>query len=90
MDRVKAKATAKKVKELLTAIGSRLSATDKRLVARQCLTDEYEVWDVLDGRKQDAHMVALMYARATGNKLLRESFYTLKGAEDLLTELRRK
>jgi prophage antirepressor-like protein len=89
MDRAVRRLEDKKIKQLLTAIDGGLSATDKRLVARQCQTDEYEVWDVLSGRKRDAHMLALLYARATGNKMLNKSFYTLEGAEILLNELNR-
>ena len=85
--RAERKLEDRKIKQLLAAIDGGLSATDKRLVARQCQTDEYEVYDVLTGRRRDAHMLALLYARATGNKLLNKSFYTLEGAELLLNEL---
>jgi prophage antirepressor-like protein len=87
MRRAEERAEGKAVRQLLEAIDNGLSATDRRLVARQCQTDESEVWDVLSGHRRDAHMVALAYARATGNRLLRESFYTLEGAERLLEEL---
>ena len=64
MRRAKCRVEEKAVKDLLAEIDRGLSATDKRLVARQCQTDEYEVQDVLSGYKEDAHMLALLYARA--------------------------
>lgn len=87
MDKMKEGLAKKMVKKLLFKIDSMLSDTDKRVIARQCMTDESEVWDVLEGRKRDAHMTALMYARATGNKILNESLYSLEGAEKLIKEL---
>jgi prophage antirepressor-like protein len=90
MSKVTKRAEEKAVKLLLGAINQGLSATDKRLVARQCHTDEYEVFDVLNRRKDDAYMLTLLYGRATGNKLLRESFYTHEGAERLLGELKKQ
>jgi prophage antirepressor-like protein len=90
MSRVMKRAEEKAVKSLLGEISHSLSGTDRRLVARQCQTSEFEVYDVLYHRKEDAHMLGLLYARATGNKLLRESFYTLEGAERLLKELKNK
>jgi prophage antirepressor-like protein len=89
IDRAMKRAEEKAVKLLHEEINRGLSSTDKRLVARQCQTDEYEVHDVLTRRREDPHMMALLYARATGNKLLRESFYTREGAELLLKELRK-
>lgn len=77
----------KTVSSLRDAIKRGLSATDRRIVARQCRTDEYDVADVLSGRKEDAYMMAVLYGRATGNQLLRKSFYTPEGAERLLAEL---
>jgi hypothetical protein len=35
-------------------------------------------------------MLALLYGRATGNKLLRDSFYTREGVERLLAALNKK
>lgn len=77
----------KTVSDLRDAIKRGLSATDRRIVARQCQTDEYEVANVLNGRKEDAYMMAVLYGRATGNQLLRKSFYTPEGAARLLAEL---
>jgi prophage antirepressor-like protein len=90
MDRAGKRAEDKAVKALLDAIDRGLSATDKRLVARQCQTDEYEVYEVLTRRREDASMLALLYGRATGNKLLRDSFYTREGVERLLAALNKK
>ncbi len=87
MDRAKQKLEQRKVKELLAEIEDKLSATDKRLVAKQCKTDEWEVGKVLRGEIEDAYMLALLYSRATGNKVLRKSFYTMSGAEKLIKEL---
>lgn len=89
MDKAHARSERKAVMELLSGINRRLSATDKRLIARQCQTDDWEVNKVLDGRAEDAYMVALMYARATGNKLLCKSIYTIDGAQTLIAELNR-
>jgi prophage antirepressor-like protein len=86
--RLELKAEQRVIKALHREIEAGLSATDMRLVARQCQTDEYEVWKVLQGERKDAYMMTLLYARATGNKLLRSSFYTADGAEALLRELR--
>jgi|GEM_PF-3244364 len=87
MDRAIKRAEARAVKNLLTEINQTLSGTDKRIIAKQCLTDEYEVQQVLNGRKEDVHMMSLLYARATGNKKYRGAFYSLEGAEQLLNEL---
>jgi prophage antirepressor-like protein len=87
MDRLKKRAEAKAVRSLLEGIDGELSDTDRRMVARQCRTDVYEVWDVLSRRKEDASMLTLLYGRAMGNRTLRESFYTQTGAEKLLREL---
>lgn len=87
MDRAIKRAEARTVKNLLTEINQTLSGTDKRIIAKQCLTDEYEVQQVLNGRKEDVHMMSLLYARATGNKKYRGAFYSLEGAEQLLNEL---
>lgn len=87
MDRAAKRLAQKTVNRLLDEIDSQLSATDKRIIARQCQTDEYEVSKVLHGHQEDAYMLTLLYSRATGNKLLRQSFYTQAGAEKLLNEL---
>jgi len=87
MERAERKREDRAVKQLLGAIDSCLSATDRRLVAKQCLTTEWDVYDVLGGRAKDAHMPALLYARVTSNKLLNKCFYTTEGAEQLLAEL---
>jgi hypothetical protein len=82
------KAERAAVKELLAEVRGGLSETDVRLVAQKCRTDEYRVRDVLNGRREDAYMLAVLYARSTGNRLLRKDFYTLEGAERLLAALR--
>jgi len=88
MSRIEKRAEEKAIKLLLNEISRGLSATDKRLIARQCQTDEWEVHDVLSRRKEDAYMLALLFGRVTGNKILRESFYTYEGAIRLLSELK--
>jgi prophage antirepressor-like protein len=85
--RAEKKAEDRAVKALLGAVSRELSETDRRLVAKQRMTSGHEVWRVLEGQKEDARMLALLYARATGNKLLRNSFYTQEGAERLLAAL---
>jgi prophage antirepressor-like protein len=87
MDKAIKRAEAKTVRNLLTTVDKNLLGTDKRLIAKQCLTDEFEVRQVLQGHKEDVHMMSLLYARATGNKKYRGYFYTLEGAENLLVEL---
>lgn len=87
MDRAKAKAEYATVKKLHNEVAAELSATDKRIIARQCQTDEYEVEQVLDLNKQDAYMMTLAYGRAVGNQLLNKSFYTIDGALELLQNL---
>lgn len=88
MDRAKKRAEVRAVKVLLNEVDNTLSATDKRIIAKQCLTDVHEVRQVLQGNKEDVHMMSLLYARATGNKKYRGEFYSLEGAEHLLNELR--
>jgi prophage antirepressor-like protein len=88
MRRAEERAERKAVKELLREMENGLSATDKRLVARQCQTDEGEVDEVLSGYREDAYMLMLLYSRATGNRALKESFYAQEGAERLLEALR--
>jgi len=88
MDRAFKKVEQRAVKNLLTEVSRSLSGTDKRLIAKQCLTDEYEVGQVLQGYKEDVHMMSLLYARATGNKKYRGEFYSLEGAENLLQHLK--
>ena len=88
MARALRRAEEKAVRRLLEEIGGGLSATDRRMVARQCRTDEDEVRDVLKGRRQDAYMLMLLYQRATGNRLLGRDFYTQEGAERLLAALK--
>lgn len=87
MDAVMKRAEAKAVKSLLVTTASGLSTTDKRLIAKQCLTSEYEVNKVLSGQKEDVTMMALLYARATSNKKMRPMFYSLEGAEKLVNLL---
>jgi prophage antirepressor-like protein len=90
MDRAEKRAEEKAVKLLLREIERGLSPTDRRMVARQCQADEYEVYDVLSRRSEDCHMLALLYGRATGNRDLRKCFYTREGAMMLLAELSKR
>ncbi|MDR2816155.1 MAG: Bro-N domain-containing protein [Proteiniphilum sp.] len=90
MRRAEERAERKAVKELLREMEDGLSASDRRLVARQCQTDENEVGDVLSGYRQDAYMLMLLYSRVTRNRLLQESFYTQEGAGRLLEALRQE
>lgn len=89
MDAVMKRAETKAVKTLLVTLDKTLSGTDKRVIAKQCLTTEREVIQVLSGYKEDVQMMSLLYARATGNKMYRACFYSLEGAENLLQELHR-
>lgn len=75
------------VKNLLKSIRCCLSYTDKKIVSRQCYTTEWDVEDVLNGCKQNAYMLGLLYARATGNKILHQLFYTKRGAEQMTQQL---
>lgn len=88
MDKVMKRAEQRAVKNLLAEVSSSLSGTDKRIIAKQCLTDEYDVNKVLQGYAEDVHMMSLLYARASGNKKYRGEFYSLEGAENLLTHLK--
>jgi len=88
MDKAFLKSERAAIKNMLTAVDDSLSWTDKRLVAKQCLTTEYTVSKVLKGDAQDAAMMSLLYARATGNKMLNKMFYTQEGAELLLQKLK--
>jgi len=90
MDRAKAKAERKAIAQMLKEINDRLSASDKRLVAKQCLATEFYVSKVLHGEIQDCYMVSLLLARATGNKELNKIFYTQEGAETIMQELMQK
>ena len=88
MKRAIDRAERKEIKKLLESLRSSLSATDLRQVARQCHCKKWEVDDVLSGRVEDATMLSLLYARATGNRRLYPQFYTMGGAQRLLEELR--
>jgi len=90
MNKARKRAAAKAVKLLHKEVEDNLSGTDIRLIAKQCLTDEWEVAKVLDGEKEDVYMMSLLYARATGNTQLRKLFYTQEGAEKLVAELQKK
>jgi hypothetical protein len=81
------KAERAQVGLMLKEVASQLSRTDVKLVAKQCRTTEWQVDKVLKGEVKDPYMLQLLYARATGNKLLSEQFYTAKGAEALLQRL---
>ncbi len=87
MDKAMRRAEAKAVRGLLAQIDSNLSGTDKRMIAKQCLTDEWEVNDVLRGVKEDVSMLSLLYARASGNRKYRGLFYSLEGAQASLEAL---
>ncbi|MDO4225822.1 MAG: BRO family protein [Bergeyella zoohelcum] len=87
MDKAKARAEVKQIKEMLSEVRSHLSYTDIRLVAKQCRTTEYMVEKVLRGEVKDTYMLQLLYARSTGNKILEQQFYTAKGAEELMRAL---
>ena len=87
MDVLKKRAEKTAIKKMLDEVNKNLSGTDKRIIAKQCHTDEFGVYDVLDGEKEDIHMMTLLYARATGNVKYRGAFYSLDGAELLLNEL---
>jgi prophage antirepressor-like protein len=87
MDKAMRRAETLAVKKLLATTAVSLSTTDKRLIAKQCLTSEYEVNKVLSGQKEDVTMLALLYARATSNKKMRPMFYSLEGAEKLVNLL---
>lgn len=90
MAQIVKKAERKAVVTLLTEVNSNLSGSDKRLVGKQCLTDEHEVQQVLNGRKEDVHMMSLLYAKASGNKQYRGLFYSHEGADRLYKELLNK
>lgn len=87
MQKAEEKAERAKIKLMLAEVASQLSRTDLKLVAKQCHTTEWQVERVLKGEVKDTYMLQLLYARATGNKLLTEQFYTAKGAETLLQRL---
>lgn len=89
MEKAEARYEKRAVAALLSEMRESLSETDVRLAAVQCRTDKWYVLDVLNGRREDAYMLVLLYARSTGNKLLRRDFYTGEGAERLLAEVRR-
>lgn len=87
MQRAKQRYEQKAKKELFREIDKKLSTTDKRLIAKQCLSSEYEVNRVLNVEKEDVYMATLLYNRAIGNQELHSEFYTAKGAENLLKTL---
>lgn len=87
MDRAKAKAERKIVFKMLHELDESLSQTDRRIVARQCQTDEDDVYRVLAGQMKDASMLSLCFAKATSNAVLNKMFYTHEGAEKVLQEL---
>lgn len=89
MERAEKRLERKTVNQMLEQLDESLSGTDKRLVARHCQTDEREVRRVLSGDAEDPYMLALCYGRATGNKMLRNTFYTLEGAEKIIRELKK-
>ncbi|SDE08575.1 BRO-N domain-containing protein [Riemerella columbipharyngis] len=90
MNRAKARAEQKVVKAMLSEVGSHLSRTDIKLVAKQCRTTEWQVEKVLRGEIKDTYMLQLLYARSTGNKILESQFYTASGAQKLMDELKKR
>ncbi|MBT0552679.1 BRO-N domain-containing protein [Riemerella anatipestifer] len=90
MSRAKARAEQKVVREMLSEVGSHLSRTDIKLVAKQCFTTEWQVEKVLRGEIKDTYMLQLLYARSTGNKILESQFYTASGAQKLMNELKNR
>ncbi|MCW0509479.1 BRO-N domain-containing protein [Riemerella anatipestifer] len=90
MNRAKARAEQKVVKAMLSEVGSHLSRTDIKLVAKQCRTTEWQVEKVLRGDIKDTYMLQLLYARSTGNKILESQFYTASGAQKLMNELKNR
>lgn len=88
MNRSKIREDKKATKELMAEISKKLSATDKKLVAKQCLTTEYSVGRVLSCTVEDPTMAAMLYARATTSKALRKLFYTLEGSKTLINDLK--
>ncbi|WP_018675507.1 BRO-N domain-containing protein [Riemerella columbina] len=90
MSRAKAKAEQKVIKAMLSEVGSHLSRTDIKLVAKQCRTTEWQVEKVLRGETKDTYMLQLLYARSTGNKILESQFYTASGAQKLMDELKKR
>ncbi|MRM97712.1 phage antirepressor [Riemerella anatipestifer] len=90
MNRAKARAEQKVVREMLSEVGSHLSRTDIKLVAKQCRTTEWQVEKVLRGDIKDTYMLQLLYARSTGNKVLESQFYTASGAQKLMNELKNR
>lgn len=87
MEAAQKRAEKKAVSTLLRTVDRHLSGSDKRIVGKQCLTTEYEVNSVLAGRREDLHMMSLLYGRAAGNREFRNTFYSLEGATNLLLEL---
>lgn len=88
LSRAEEKANRQKIADMLKEVRGHLSMTDVRLVAKQCRCTEWQVQKVLHGEITDSYMLQLLYARATGNKLLKQQFYTPQGAEKLLEALR--
>lgn len=88
LSRAEEKANRQKIADMLKEVRGHLSMTDIRLVAKQCRCTEWQVQKVLHGEITDSYMLQLLYARATGNKLLKQQFYTPQGAEKLLEALR--
>ena len=87
MERAKKRAETRAKKDLFQEIDRNISTTDKKLIAKQCLTTEYDVNRVLAVDKEDVYMATQLFGRAMGNKELHASFYTKKGAEDMLKTL---
>lgn len=90
INRAELRLERQKVLEMLSQVSQYITPTDVRLVAKQCRCNEWQVQKVLAGEVKDPYMLGLLYARSTGNKILSQQFYTAKGAEQLLKELKEK
>lgn len=84
MDRAIVRHEKKTINKMLSTLSGQLSATDKRMISKQCRATIYELNDVLRGVRKDAYMLSLLFARATSNKILNKQFYTEQGAAQLI------
>jgi prophage antirepressor-like protein len=86
-ERLEAKYQKKVQAVLCQQIRSKLAESDIKMLAKTCGVADWHVRDVLSGYKQDVYLLNLAYARATGNKLLQQAFYTADGALTLTRAL---
>lgn len=86
-ERLEAKYQKKVQAVLCQEIRSKLAESDIKMLAKTCGVADWHVRDVLSGYKQDVYLLNLAYARATGNKLLQQAFYTADGALTLTRAL---